>query len=199
MTRTRSLFSAALLASVALSFLPLAASAQVPSFQPPPVERATFAAAVPALATPASAGDAVCISGSATKIVRIKRISISGFSGTAETPTIALVLRSAVNTGGTSTSPAAIAMDENNPTATASLKAYTAVPTTAGTAIGTLRAASIGLLAAGAAASPVTWTFDPTQLQQDVVLRGVAQSACVNFPSAPTNAATLNVDVTWTE
>jgi len=37
-------------------------------------------------------------------------------------------------------------------------------------------------------------------LQQDLVLRGTAQSACLNFPAAfATAGPNVNIDVTWTE
>jgi hypothetical protein len=45
MTRTRSLMAAVLLAGVALSFLPLSAGAQVPSYPARAFQRPTFAAA----------------------------------------------------------------------------------------------------------------------------------------------------------
>jgi hypothetical protein len=46
---------------------------------------------------------------------------------------------------------------------------------------------------------PAVWTFGEDSTQ-DIVLKGTAQGACVNFPAAFTSAgAIVNVDVTWTE
>lgn len=201
MTRTRSLMTAALLAGVALSFLPLQASAQVPSYAPPAFQRPSFSAAAVALQLPVTgAGDAVCINGSATKLVRLKRVAITGTDSTAQTVTAALVLRSTANSGGTFTAPAVAPLDRTNLAGTAAVLAYTAVPTS-GTTIATVRAQSIPFPAAASATQypPVVWDFG-TNNTQDIVLRGTAQGACVNFPAAFTTAgAIVNVDVTWTE
>jgi hypothetical protein len=201
MIRTRSLMTAAMLAAVALSFLPLSANAQVPSFAPPALQRPTFSAAAVALQLPqTAAGDAVCIFGSPTKTVRVKRIAITGTDTTAQTVTAALVLRSTTNTGGTSTTPTVGTLDASNAAGTAVVRAYTAIPTP-GTAIATVRAQAIPLPAAASATQypPVTWDFG-TNNTQDIVLRGTAQGACVNFPAAfNTAGAIVNVDVTWTE
>jgi len=201
MIRSRKLVSAAILAGLALSFLPLQAIALTPSFANPPFQRPTFSAAAVGIAIPQTgAMDAVCIAGSATKTVRIKRITISGIDATAQTATVNLVLRSAASTGGTSTSPSVVPLDSSNAAGTAVVKAYT-VASTPGAAIGTVRSQSIGFAAAtGSAAQAVTWNFDPETMSQEVILRGVAQQACINFPAAFTTAGpTINVDVTWTE
>lgn len=201
MTRTRSLMSAALLAGLALSLLPLSANALTPSFASPPYQRPTFGVGVAGLVIPQTgAMDAVCISGSATKTIRIKRIQISGTDATAQTVAVTVVKRSTVNSGGTSTAPTIGALDSTNAAATAAVKAYTVAPTP-GTAVATLRAQSIALPAAATAVSPaVTWAFDPSDMSQEIVLRGVAESACLNFPAAFTTAGpTVNVDLTWSE
>lgn len=201
MTRSRKLMSLGLLAALSLSFLPLKAMALTPSYAQPPFQRATYAAAVVGLAVPQTgAMDAVCVSGAAGKVVRIKRIAISGINATAQAAAVNLVLRSTANTGGTSTTPAVVALDSSDPAGGAVVRAYTVAPT-AGTAIGTVRSQQVGLAASTAAsASPVIWTFDPHVLAKEVVLRSAAQSACVNFPNAFTTAGpTINVDVTWTE
>lgn len=201
MIRTRSLMTGALLAALALSFLPLSASAQVPSYGTPPFQRPTFSASAVALALPqTAAGDAVCIFGSATKLVRLKRIAITGTDSTAQTVAATLVLRSAANTGGTSTTPTVAPLDALNAAGSAVVRAYTVIPTP-GAAIATVRAQSIPLPAATAATQypPVVWTFGDNS-SQDIVLRGIAQGACLNFPAAFTTAgAVINVDVTWTE
>jgi hypothetical protein len=201
MIRIKSLTAAALLASVALSFLPLSANAQVPSFAAPALQRPSFSVAAVALQLPQTgAGDAACIFGSPSKLVRVKRIAISGTDSTAQTVAATLVLRSTANSGGTSTTPTVAALDQSNVVGTAVVRAYTVVPTP-GTAIATVRAQSIPFPAATSATQypPVVWTFGENNTQ-DIVLRGVAQGACLNFPAAfNTAGAVVNVDVTWTE
>ena len=112
---------------------------------PPPVQRPTFQAAIAGLALPQSGVmDAVCISGSAIgKIVRIKRIEISGVNpSAAQSAAASLILRSAANAGGTSTVLTNVAADQSNIAGTATVRAYTVAPTP-GTAIGTVRAAVV--------------------------------------------------------
>jgi hypothetical protein len=177
------------------------ASAQVPSFAQPPMQRPTFHAAINGLPLPQTGVlDAFCITGSPTKIVRIKRIEISGVDTTAQSSAVSLVLRSAADSGGTFMVLTDVASDQNNVAGTATVRAYMAAPTP-GTAIGTVRAAEITLpLAASAPNTPVVWTFDPNLLQQEIVLRGAAQSACLNFPAAFTTAGpNVAVSVEWTE
>lgn len=192
------MLAAASIAAIVAAAAP--AAAQVPSFNPPPLQRPTFAAAAPGLALPLTGAlDAFCITGSATKTVRIKRVEISGFDTTAQTAGVNLVLRSTANSGGTSTVPADVALDQTNAVGTAVVRAYTVAPTP-GTSLGAIRASSIGFNVAGALGGPVTWEFNPNLLQQEVVLRGVAQSACINFPAAFTTAGpNVNINVTWTE
>jgi hypothetical protein len=199
MTRTRSLFSAALLAGLALSFLPLSANAQVPSFQRPPLQRSTFAAGFAGLAVPATgAGDAVCLTGSATKTIFVTRVAFSGIKATVDNKVAVLVKRTVADTGGTSTSAAIAAMDSTNATATSALKGYTAVPTPGAGA--NLRSIAVTYPVA-TATSQVAWDFSPAiNLSQPVILRGVAQSLCINFPAAfATDGPALDADFTWTE
>ena len=93
-----------------------------------------------------------------------------------------------------------VPLDSANAAGTAVVKAYTAVPTP-GAAIGTVRTQSIPLPAGSSAAqySPVVWEFGSSNTQ-DIVLRGTAQGACLNFPNAFITAGpVVNVDITWTE
>lgn len=188
------------LSAALTSIIATSAFAQTPSYPAPPFQRPSFAASASFAVPQTGAGDAVCIYGSANKLVRVKRISITGTDSTAQTVTAALVMRSAANTGGTSTVSTAAPLDSVNSAATAVVRSYTAVPTP-GAAVATIRAASLPLPAATSATQypPVTWTFGDNN-SQDIVLRGASQGVCVNFPAAFTTAGpALNVDVTWTE
>jgi len=202
-SRIRNLLTAASAAVMLAAASVAPAKAQVPSFASPPLQRPTFHAAINGLALPQTGVlDALCIQGSATanKIVRVKRIEISGVDTTAQSAGLSLVLRSVADTGGTSTVLTNVAADQTNVAGTAIVRAYTVAPTP-GTAIGTIRAAQLTLpLTTSVPNIPLVWTFDPALLQQDLVLRGTAQSACLNFPAAfATAGPNVNIDVTWTE
>lgn len=178
------------------------AFAQTPSSTPPFVQRQTFSAAAAFNPPLSGAGDVSCIYGSATRLIRVKRVSITGIDATAQSATVQLIKRSTAATGGTGTSPTTVSHDSsNNITPTATVTNYTVVPTS-GTAVGTVRVQSLGFGAStGALVDQQIWDFNPQFYQQEVVLRGVAQGLCVNFPNAFTTAppAPLNVEWTWTE
>src|SRR5204863_4895248 len=99
-------------------------------------QKATYGASITGLVVAASATDIFAITGSATKIVRITRLRISGVRTTGTDTDIQLIKRSTANTGGTSTNPTKVAYDSNDPASTATINAYTANPTGLGTAIG---------------------------------------------------------------
>lgn len=191
-----------LVLAAGLSLLASAALAQVPSFAPVPLQRATFGATFSALALPATgAGDALCLVGSATKTVYVYRVQFSGFKTTLQPGVVAnLVKRTVASTGGTSTNATVALNDSNNAAATAVLKGYTVIPTP-GAGVN-LRSQYVSFAASTTVVSPATiWDFSSTtSLSQPIVLRGVAQSLCVNFPAAfATDGPALSADFTWTE
>lgn len=184
------------------------ALAQVPSVASPPLQRQTYQADVISLAAPQTgAGDLACISGFAANathsagIVRVKSVELSGIKTTAQAALLELIVRSTADTGGTTvTAPTIVPLDRNNGAASATVTAWSAVPTP-GTAVGPVEAWYQGF-SAGTVASPqiVAWNFDPIQLQQEVVLRGATQSLCLNAPAAfTTDGPTLQVRIRWTE
>lgn len=180
---------------------PAGAMAQTPSYQSPPLQRATYAASFVGLSVPQTAAmDAVCLTGSSTRIIRVKHVEVSGTDATAQIANVVLVKRSTANSGGTSTTATVAPLDSANSAATAVLRGYTAAPTS-GTSVGTVKAGTLVLNAATGTTSGLQgWVFNPQTLTQEVVLRGVAQQACVNIPAALTTAgASLNVSVMWTE
>jgi hypothetical protein len=177
--------------------------AQVPSASAPPFQPSTFSAAATFAAPQTGAGDLFCIVGSATRLIKVKQFNVSGTNSTAQTSLFNLVKRSTANTGGTATAPAAGALDSTQTftSATATLAAYTAVPTP-GTLAGTMGSRLLGQVAAtvGAILDRLLWRWEPGALYSDVRLRGVAQSLCLNAPNAFTTAGpSLTVEVIWTE
>lgn len=164
----------------------------------------TYAATAVGIVPAASATDIACLTGSATKIVRLQTVRVNG-SGTAISVPVLLKMNLVADTGGTATTGAAIpvpyAIDSTNVAVSATAVAYTANPTITGTA-GILDSGNLGVVAAtvGAAVQPggVTFDYSARSYNQAPILRGVAQQFCVNL-NATTPTALLNVSFKWTE
>jgi hypothetical protein len=157
----------------------------------------TYSAATVALAN-TGAGDLYCITGSATKIVKIKGIRISAVATAAIVGDVSVVLRSAANTGGTATAPAVVKMDQSNAAGTATVAAYTVSPTP-GAAIGTVRARKMAVSTAGNAATSSEGLFQfSVYWDQPLTLRGTSQLACV-VASAFGAGASFDIDHEHTE
>ena len=138
------------------------------------------------------------IIGSATKTVRVLRISISGFATAAISEDIQLWKRTTASTGGTPTAPLIAKHDSNDAAATAVVNSFGTVPTPLGTTAGILRAAKLNLGATGAA-GVITWDFT-TRNSKGLVLRGVAEQLALNWNGAAVPAGTLlDIDVEFTE
>jgi hypothetical protein len=143
--------------------------------------------------------DNVIITGSATAVIRITRWSISGFCTAGSDVTINLVKRSNANTGGTTGNASAQTHDSTSAAASTFAQTYIVAATTLGLSTGTpVRTASVFLPAANSAPGYVqSWDFGSGP-RQTIVLRGVAQSLCMNLLTAPAGTL-LNVDIEWTE
>jgi hypothetical protein len=186
---------------VASIFAPPLAYAQVPSFASPPQQPSTFMVGFSLTPAAVTAGDSVCIVGSASRTVKIKSIRVNGLDATAQTVPVNLIKRSAASTGGTSTQPTPVPVDTGQAitTATAVVNAYTGVPTP-GAAVGTLSTQSLALAVTGTNTDDIFWVFAPPNLYSDIRLHGVAQQICVNFSVAFTAAPTfLAYEIIWTE
>jgi hypothetical protein len=179
-----------------------AAFAQVPSFQTPVTQRNTYSASVVNVVNPGN-GDAACLVGSASKTIRVTRVTYSAFDTTAQAAanSVALVKRTTANTGGTSSQPSIAQLDTGTGTgtaATAVLNAYTAVPT-AGTGV-TMRSWGLSFVAVTTVSGfDASWTPN-SSLSRAPTLRGTAQSLCVNYPGTfTTSGPTGNITFEWTE
>ena len=158
----------------------------------------TYSASIVGLVPVAAATDIFCISGSATKTVRVLRMSIGAIATAAAIGDILLVKRSTANTAGTSTAPSVVAHDSTNPAGTAVVLAYTANPTT-GTLVGNMRARK---LAFGTIAGSVVDSVDFTSVvggEQAIVLRGVAQVACLNYNGQTMAGNLVDAGMMWSE
>lgn len=166
---------------------------------------ATYGATSVGLVPAASATDVFCLTGSATKVIRVQRLRLSGSAGTLVNVPITVLKRASANTGGTLATttalPAAYALDSTNVAATATLSAWTANPTLVDSAPGILAAATLGLSTTGTTLSGTGVLFDweSRNFMQAVTLRGIAQQMCVNFNAVSVSSGVVNINVAWTE
>jgi hypothetical protein len=169
-----------------------------PSIAPIDGQKATFSSGFESVAV-TIAGDNFVISGSATKTVRITRISITGVATAANALRLILIKRSGTYTGGTSTTPVTIALhDSTNAAATASPRVYTVAPTATPASVGNVRAFRLNQSVAAGPAGSVEITFG-NRPGQALTLRGVTEHLAINAPAAPGAGSLLTVDVEWTE
>lgn len=143
------------------------------------------------------------IIGSASKVVRVKRIQVSGMTLTAVAyHSINIEKLSTASTGGTSTTLPAVPLDSNDAAATAVVKAYTVAPTK-GTLVGTIASwRALWQATVAAAAGTTDWfvfNFGDMQETKGVTLRGIAQELALVTPVVLASAGTLAIDIEWTE
>lgn len=164
------------------------ASSNTDQYCPP-----TFSCAV--LAVAGIAGINFALLQSATKTVKLTRLAIRGVA-TAGAQLVATLVRYSTPfaTAGTFTNPAVVQHDPRGPANTALLNYYTAVPT-GGTIVGSLRAEDLTVPAAGAAPTPVIWTFPGTVEQCPLMpAYGVTTPQILVAPvNAPQQALVLNL------
>jgi hypothetical protein len=169
---------------------------------------ATYAASSIGLVPAASATDIACIAGSATKVIRVQQIKISGSAGTLVNVPVSIRKNASADTGGTLATttalPVAYSMDSNtatNPTATATLAAYTGNPTIPDSAPGLIDTGVVVLTATGTLAGNTGRDFDYRErnFSQAPTLRGVAQQICVNLNATSITSGVVNVTFQWTE
>lgn len=167
----------------------------------------TYHAVGVAIAVGTAPTDVSCITGSATKVIRLKKVRLSGTAGTAINISVYLTKHVAANTGGTAATgtalPTAYPMDSTNPTVSATLTAYTANPTIADAASTVINSATLFLPVTSTATGQNAVVFDWGSggiAVQGPILRGIAQQVCVNLNgvTAPSSGL-LNVQWVWTE
>jgi hypothetical protein len=150
--------------------------------------------------TPAAAPtDLFTIAGAAGKVIRVTKIVIGGAAGTAGDLNPLIIRRSAVDTGGTSTNPAAVSRDTTNAAASATLTLYTVSPTGLGTAVGTMDTCRLLLNLVTAAPDVCAFTYGVND-DQLVTLRSATDVLAINFAGATVPATgSVDIDVEWTE
>ena len=151
----------------------------------------------------ATATDVFTLTGSATKNIRIRRIVVDGIKTATSHEVVQVIKRSTANSGGTSTTPAAVPHDSTNAAATAVARAYTANPTL-GTAVGTMLAKRVVFKAttpANAQSVGAGNIFDERfgDTNQAIFLRGTGEVLAVNLNGVTLTGGSITVTIEWSE
>jgi hypothetical protein len=154
----------------------------------------TYTAGVVGLAA-TNVGVVFTLTGSATKTIRITRVSISCLTGGATATTIYLSLRSSAATGGTPNGTTMAPVDTGDPAVSATSNSYTAAPTP-----GSLRAivGTDSWQTAGAGSVSSNWVFGDRPAQCPV-LRGTAQEFEISNQVAIGTSGSWSIVVEFTE
>lgn len=160
----------------------------------------TYATAISGFAYAANGTDIFTIQGSNSKVIRIKHLSIDGTQTSTNIRTINLIKRSSQNTGGTSVLLTPTPYDSSNPTATATVRYYTANPTTLGTSPGIFHTEKLIIPSVGGTVEDalVFSTIEATTMQ-DITLRSSNELLAVNMAGVSSAGNSMNIDVVWTE
>lgn len=164
----------------------------------------TYVAAGFGIAPAASATDIACITGSATKVVRLQAIRVSGTAGTLITVPVVITKHTVANTGGTAAATTALPVptriDSGDAAPTATTTAYTANPTI-DSSVTTIDVAHLTLTTTGTTVAMGNLLFDWSSrpYSEPPTLRGVAQQVCVNINGTSPSSGLMAVSFRWTE
>lgn len=159
--------------------------------------KATYSAAVVGLVPGATPQDIFTLTGSATRTIRINRVTVTATQTTASQVNVLLLRRSTANTAGTSTALTSVSHDSTNTAATATGLAYTVNPT-AGTLVGNIRARKVFVGTTTGNSDEMSSDFG-TRNDQAIVLRGTSQVFAVNLNGIAVAGGSFNIIVEWTE
>jgi hypothetical protein len=156
----------------------------------------TYSACVVGQIPVTTAGDCFVLNW-VSKVIRLRRIQVTGTATTAITLDVTLVRRSTADSAGTSSTPTIVPHDSANPAATATVKAYTVAPT-AGTLVGIICAEKLLLpvSAASGGESQVEWIFGERPAQSPL-LRATGLFA-VTISAIPAGGS-MTISCEWSE
>ncbi|CAB4126147.1 hypothetical protein UFOVP68_10 [uncultured Caudovirales phage] len=161
--------------------------------------RATFGGFSGSFTPAALATDVFQLIGSATKLIRLKAIYISGTSTTASNIIVNIILRTAANTGGTAVAITPGRHDSNDDAVSATLQSFSANPSGLG-AGATIRGGRLNLAPAANGAIDrllFDWSWHN---DKSPILQSAAQSVVVNLGGAAVPVgASLDISCEWTE
>lgn len=177
----------------------VAQTATVPSVNSLSNRAATYRAVITGITTASTPTDIFRISGSATKTVYIKSISVDGVKTTSGTLLVNLIKRSTANSDGTTVAITEHPLDSGSAAATAVAVGITANMTVGtGVIIGSQR---VAWLSNTAAVTPkaAKWEWGDWGPNSFAVLRGVAQGLAINLDGVTQTGGSANVEVEWME
>lgn len=162
---------------------------------------ATYSAALTGAAVISAATDVFTIAGSASKTIRVTRLSVTGTTTTSAGTLVnlSLVKRSVADTGGTPTTLTSVPHDSNDAAATATVLSYATGNPTLGAAVGTVRSEHVAYESVGVDTSLISWQFGDRPGARAIVLRGAAQQLAVNLGGTSLTGGIVSIDVEWTE
>lgn len=164
-----------------------------------PGQRPFYSSVTVALTPAASATDFFSISGSASRPIRVLGLRCDGLSTALGNAFVQAVKRSTLDTGGTSTTPAASAYNSTSLAtfpASAVVKAYTVNPSALGTTAGVIAEGYVVTGTATAGGTALVFDFS----SQNVILNSATEVIALNANAAsfPTGAS-LNCRAQWSE
>lgn len=167
-----------------------------------PIRLQTFSATFSGLSVALLATDILTIAGSASKIIRVKRIEFSGTQTTSAYDLINLIKRSSDNSGGASSTLTAVPYDSSNNAATATVKTYTTNPTL-GAAVGTLynvrHIFPSSPPSGNVTQDPIAFFEFGKEESQEIVLRGTSEVLALNLNATTLTGGVFNGFIEWTE
>lgn len=161
----------------------------------------TYAASTSGFAVASTATDVACLTGSATRTVRVQKVWVTGSAASTLAIPVSLFIRTAADSAGTAVVMTPFAFDSNNVASTVSNAQYfTGNPTINDTAQQMVDVAEILLPTTTTSAYGVTaFDYSGALFSQAPVLRGTAQQLCVNFNKTSPSSSLVNVNFRWTE
>lgn len=166
-----------------------------------PAASATYSAtSAIAFSAANNATDIFGIQGSASKTVRILRMTFHATQTTAGTINLLVIKRSTATTGGTSATATNVAHDSNDAAGTATVLNWTVNPTTLGTSVGNVRAGRVFVPAPASVTTTQPYVYDFTQLpEKGIILRGTGQGLYFNLNATTVTGNLITCWCEWTE
>lgn len=164
--------------------------------------KATYTAVVADYDPIATATDMVVLTASPTKTIRITKIRLTGDANGNATSTIYLFKRTALNTGGTTSTVTVAKNDSTDPASTATVTKYSVNASALGTGV-LIHAQHIGLPATAnptIAPGEVNWIWGDRPSRTIVLAKGSTESVAVSWGgNAVPTGTTLTMQIEWTE
>jgi hypothetical protein len=152
---------------------------------------------------PGAATDTAMLIGSATKVVKLRRVTITGIATGAITIDVIGIKRSVADTVGGITAQTAVNADTNDVAATAVASLFTSNPTlgATGSKYGQVMQDKLVLGVAAGTTTPgvLVWEFGRNN-DKPMFLRGIADAFCVNLNGVQADAGQrMNIKFEWSE